>query len=109
MSAKKANDNSPGVDVACCEQAARVFKALGHPVRVAIIRCAMGEGMCVGELRECLDRNQPNISQHLSVLRECGLVVPERDGNRVRYRIADERVEGLCRSVEEIFGTDQSD
>ncbi len=105
MSSAKARGRSSGVDVACCERAARVFKALGHPVRLAIVRCALGEGMCVGELHECLDRSQPNISQHLSVLRECGLVVAEREGNRVCYRIADERVEGLFHSVEEIFDT----
>ncbi len=109
MSATKTRGESSGVDVACCERAAKVFKAMGHPVRLAIIRCALGEGMCVGELRECLDRNQPNISQHLSVLRECGLVVSEREGTRVCYRIADERVADLFRSVEEIFGADESD
>ena len=109
MSAAKTSGGSSEVDVACCEQAARVFKAMGHPVRLAIIRCALGDGMCVGDLHRCLDRSQPNISQHLSVLRECGLVVPERDGNRVCYRIADERVADLCNSVEDIFGTDESD
>lgn len=109
MVAMKTNGEPTAVDVACCEQAARIFKAMGHPVRLAIIRCALGDGMCVGELHEQLDRSQPNISQHLSVLRECGLVVPERDGNRVCYRIADERLEGLCRSVEEIFDIGEQD
>ena len=106
MPATKADKTSAEVDVECCEKAARVFKAMGHPVRLAIIRCALGEGMCVGDLHKCLDRSQPNISQHLSVLRECGLVVSERDGNSVCYRIADERVAGLWRSVEEICATD---
>ena len=104
MSSVKDREISGDVEVACCERAARAFKAMGHPVRLAIIRCAVGNGMCVGDLHRCLDRSQPNISQHLSVLREAGLLVPKRDGNRVCYHIADEHVVEMCRLAEEMFG-----
>jgi len=87
-----------------CEELARIFKAMSHPTRLAILRRAMGDGMCVGDLHECLGRSQPNISQHLAVLRDRGLVVPVRDGNRVCYRLADRRISDLLRSAESIFG-----
>lgn len=87
-----------------CEELARIFKAMSHPTRLAILRRAMGAGMCVGDLHECLGRSQPNISQHLAVLRDRGLVVPERDGNRVCYRLADRRISDLLAAAASIFG-----
>ena len=93
-------------EASCCERLAQVFKALGHPTRLAILRRAMADEMCVGDLQECLGCSQPNISQHLAVLRDRGLVVPERDGNRVCYRLTDRRIADLLRSAQEVFGRD---
>ncbi len=91
-------------DERCCEDMARVFKALANPTRLAILRRALGDGMCVGDLHECLGRSQPNISQHLAVLRDRGLVEPQRDGNRVCYQLVDERIAELLAFAEELFG-----
>lgn len=89
--------------VPCCEEMARVFKALGNATRLGILRMTMEGSMCVGDLQDELGRSQPNISQHLSVLRDRGLVVPERDGNRVCYRLSDSRIGGLLELAGEIF------
>ena len=91
-------------EVSCCERMAQVFKALAHPTRLGILRRAMGDELCVGDLQECFGCSQPNISRHLAVLRDRGLVVPERDGNRICYRLSDQRIADLLRSAQEVFG-----
>ena len=74
------------------EPLAQMFKALGHPTRLGIIAKIISGEFCVIELQEHLDRSQANLSQHLAVLRERGLAIPERQGNKVCYRLADERI-----------------
>lgn len=91
-------------DLSCCQEMARVFKALGNPTRLGILRETMRGGMCVSDLQDELERSQPNISQHLAVLRDRGLVVSEREGNRVWYRLADPRIRQLLELASEIFG-----
>ena len=66
---------------------ARAFAALGHPIRLDMLRQLVSEGeVCCGDFR-VLDRiAQPTVSHHLHVLREAGLVRSERDHSFVRYR-----------------------
>ncbi len=87
----------------CCEEMARIFKALGNPTRLGILRRIIDGGMCVGDLQDELDRSQPNISQHLGVLRDRGVVVPQRNGTRVSYRPAHPRLRELLELAAEIF------
>lgn len=87
----------------CCHRLAPIFRALGHPTRLGILRRTLEGPLCVGELQDELGCSQPSISQHLAVLRNRGVVVPERAGKRVCYRLADERIGELLRLAEEIF------
>jgi ArsR family transcriptional regulator len=75
---------------------AEILKTLASPRRLEIIhRLALGP--CeVGKLAEELGASQPNISQHLSVLRAAGIVDAERDGREVRYSLADPDVVVAC-------------
>jgi ArsR family transcriptional regulator len=90
-------------DIACCEEMARAFRALGNPTRLGILRRIIEGEMCVGDLQDELDRSQPNISQHLGVLRDRGVVVSERDGTSVSYQPADPRLGELLELAAEIF------
>ena len=74
------------------DKLAAAFGALAHPLRLSLIASILDGRLCVQDLGEALDRSQPNISQHLAVLRERGLITPERDGRRVCYRLTDERL-----------------
>lgn len=71
---------------------ARIFKALAHPVRLCILNALREEGQYVCHLVILLGRSQPNISQHLTILRAAGLVVDEREGNNILYRLNDGRL-----------------
>jgi ArsR family transcriptional regulator len=65
---------------------AKLARALGHPVRVAILRRLIERGDCVcGDIVQELPLAQSTVSQHLKVLREAGLLQGEIDGPRVCY------------------------
>ncbi len=83
------------------ETLADLFRALAHPVRLSILGRTFEGEFCVQDLGEHLDRSQPNISQHLAVLRERGLVIAERKGRRVCYRPADPRIAEVIRLASE--------
>ncbi len=75
---------------------AEVLRTLASPRRLEIIH-RLAEGPCeVRRLAEDLGASQPNISQHLSVLKSAGLVDAERDGREVRYRLSDPDVVVAC-------------
>lgn len=75
---------------------AEVLKTLASPRRLEILH-RLAEGPCeVGRLADELGISQPNVSQHLGVLRAGGLVEAERDGREVRYRLTDPDVIAAC-------------
>ena len=75
---------------------AEVLRTLANPRRLEILH-RLAEGPCeVGKLAEEIGASQPNVSQHLSVLRNAGIVEAERDGREVRYRLTDPDVITAC-------------
>lgn len=75
---------------------AEVLKTLASPRRLEIIH-RLSEGPCeVRRLAEELGASQPNVSQHLAVLRSAGLVDTERSGREIRYRLSDPDVVVAC-------------
>jgi DNA-binding transcriptional ArsR family regulator len=85
------------------EQAARALKAMSHPLRLKIL-CVLGpEEVSVQEIVAAVGTSQSNISQHLSILREKGVLRARRDANRVFYRVADERTLQLIGMMREVF------
>src|SRR2546430_1771272 len=78
------------------ELIAKYFRALGTPVRLAILELLADEGeLSVGALVERLALPQPQLSNHLACLRWCGFVTNRRDFRTVHYSIADARVTEL--------------
>ncbi|OPC77902.1 transcriptional regulator [Embleya scabrispora] len=69
---------------------ARVFKALGDPVRLrllSMIASRAGGEICVCDLTPAFDLSQPTISHHLKLLKQAGLIASERRGTWVYYRL----------------------
>lgn len=95
----------PDVSAAAAQQICDALKAVADPLRLrmllAIAADERGES-CVCDLTELSDLSQPTVSHHLRVLRDAGLVVSERRGTWVWYRISPERgaaVEALLEAV----------
>ena len=81
------------------ELIARRFRVLGEPTRIKLLdRLREGEAS-VNELTEALASSQQNVSKHLAVLAEVGILGRRKDGNHVYYRIVDEGVFALCEQV----------
>ncbi|HEU4673698.1 MAG TPA: metalloregulator ArsR/SmtB family transcription factor [Candidatus Limnocylindrales bacterium] len=81
---------------------AEVLRTLAHPRRLEILHRLAESPAEVNRLARDLGRSQPNVSQHLAILRNAGLVEADRNGREVTYRIADPDVMvacGLMRSV----------
>jgi DNA-binding transcriptional ArsR family regulator len=69
------------------DESALVLKALAHPTRLRIVNLIRVQKPCVRGIEEALGLAQPNVSQHLSLLRNVGILEAEREGNQVCYRI----------------------
>ena len=81
------------------ELIARRFRVIAEPMRIRLLdRLRDGEAS-VHELTEATGASQQNVSKHLAVLAEAGIVGRRKDGNRVHYRIVDEGVFELCEEV----------
>lgn len=77
------------------EKAARLFAALSDPARLEILIMLSRKKGCVSELQIATGRNQPNISQHLLVLRQAGLVDFKKMGRKVCYSVLKPEVKKL--------------
>lgn len=76
-------------DGSALDAAALMLRALAHPVRMRIVSL-LGDGeLCVKRLEEILGIPQPSVSQHLTRLRRAGLIMSERRGHLVCYRLTD--------------------
>jgi ArsR family transcriptional regulator, zinc-responsive transcriptional repressor len=81
---------------------AEVLETLASPRRLEILHALAKGPIEVGRLAEMIGATQPNVSQHLGILRGAGLVEAMRDGREVRYALVDPDVMvacGLMRSV----------
>ena len=85
------------------DQAARAIKAMAHPLRLKIL-CVLGnEEVSVQDIVEAVGTSQSNISQHLAILREKGVLKTRKDANRVYYRVGDQRTLALIGMMREVF------
>jgi DNA-binding transcriptional ArsR family regulator len=85
------------------ETAARALKAISHPLRLKIL-CVLGpDEVCVQDIVEAVGTSQSNISQHLGILRDKGVLQTRKDANRVFYRVADQRTLQLVIMMREVF------
>jgi DNA-binding transcriptional ArsR family regulator len=81
------------------ELIARRFRVLGEPMRIKLLdRLREGEAT-VNELTDALDASQQNVSKHLALLADVGVLGRRKEGTHVYYRIVDESVFALCEAV----------
>jgi DNA-binding transcriptional ArsR family regulator len=78
---------------------AQRFKVLSEPLRLEILQHLENGEASVSEITRAVASTQPNVSKHLRILQDGGLVARRQEGNTVYYRIADESVFELCQVV----------
>ena len=85
------------------ETASRSLKAMSHPLRLMIL-CKLGEDeFSVQDIVDNVGTSQSNISQHLAILRDKGILSARKDANKVFYKVADFKTLKLIDMMREVF------
>jgi DNA-binding transcriptional ArsR family regulator len=85
------------------ELQAKLFRGLADPSRLSILRALRNGPMAVGEIVKATGMKQPNVSNHLACLRDCGLVAVETQGRFAYYQLSDGRVGALLQLGDELL------
>ncbi|SHI94871.1 ArsR family transcriptional regulator [Dethiosulfatibacter aminovorans DSM 17477] len=80
----------------------KFFKALAHPVRIDIIKQLSAGRLCVCEIVS-EEYSQSNMSQHLKILRDAGILTVEKEGNKMMYEIKNMDIVEIIKKVDEII------
>lgn len=79
-----------------------LFKCIGNPTRYKILKMLCESPLCVNKLNEEVGFSQANISQHLRLMRNAGIVTCEKNGLNICYRLANDEIKELLKSAEQI-------
>ena len=86
-------------------QASDAMQAMAHPLRLKILCLVGNQELSVLEIVDAVGTTQSNISQHLAVLRDHGILHSRKEANKVFYRIGDPRVLQMIALTRQIFCT----
>jgi len=85
------------------ERASRSLKAMSHPLRLKVL-CTLGDReVSVQDIVDQVGTSQSNISQHLAILRDKGILTARKDANRVFYKVGDHRTLQLIGMMRQVF------
>ena len=82
---------------------AKLFRGFADPSRLSILEALRDTHLTVSEIVESTGLSQSNVSNHLSCLHDCGLVVRDQKGRYVEYRLSDLRVRDMLKTAEELL------
>lgn len=100
---KAINENQFVLHEQDIDQASRSLKAISHPLRLKIL-CTLGDReISVQDLVDAVGTSQSNISQHLAIMRDKGILMTRKEANRVFYRVGDVRTLRLISMMREVF------
>lgn len=89
---------------------ARFFKAFGDETRLRLVALLAeqesGNALCVGRLAHELDTSASNVSQHLRILKDLGLVRKERRGYRIHYFLDEEQLTAYRQATQDLLGVE---
>ena len=85
------------------EQAAIAMQAMSHPLRIKILCMLSSTEMIVQDIVDAVGTTQSNVSQHLRILKDCGIVASRKDATRIYYRIEDRRIVRMITLTRDIF------
>lgn len=82
------------------ELSVKVFKALGHPIRYKIVKFLYNGPKCVCKLNENIEFSQANLSQHLKILKEAGILKCEKVGMNMHYSLSSDEIKDIIDCVD---------
>ena len=84
-------------------QLSEMLQSIAHPFRLLIVCMLMKREMFVGEIIDALGTTKGNISQHLRLLADRGLIAHRKDGNKVFYSLKDKNLGALIDSMQKLY------
>ncbi|HOU96075.1 MAG TPA: metalloregulator ArsR/SmtB family transcription factor [Bacteroidales bacterium] len=82
------------------ERASEILKAIAHPVRISIIECLEKEGrLTVSQIHTLLGIGQANVSHHLGIMRDKGILSAKREGKNIYYSLKDDSIKLLLNCI----------
>jgi ArsR family transcriptional regulator, virulence genes transcriptional regulator len=85
------------------ENIASLLKTMSHPIRLKILCLLREQELTVGDLRENVKTTNANVSQHLSILRNQGIISSTKEANFILNRISDPRVLELMNTLQQLY------
>ena len=102
-SKEQAMDEKAKIDMTIYELQAEISKTLAHPIRLAILHSLRDGEKTVNELTEMLSARQSNLSQHLALLRQRGIVKTRKQGASIFYSTSNPKINQACDMVREVL------
>lgn len=84
----------------------KILKAMAHPIRLKIIKKLGNQKLCVCELNKDVEFTQSNLSQHLKILKDAGILESEKKGVWMHYRVKNKEILDLINIIENIISND---
>ena len=81
---------------------ADIFKALADPTRLKILECIKNGEKCICEIIPFTGKSQPNVSQHLKVMKHAGIIKDRKDGTRIMIKVSDNKIFKIIDQVKKL-------
>ena len=85
---------------------AKILKSMSHPIRLKILCLLQDRELSVGDIRNEVETTNANVSQHLNILRNQGIIDFRKDSNFIYNRITDKRILELIMRMQQLFCPD---
>ncbi len=85
------------------EAMANLLKSMAHPIRLKILCLLRDNELSVGEIKDLVETTNANVSQHLNILRNQGIIDFRREANFIYNRITDPRIVEMIKKMEQLF------
>ena len=92
------------LDLKSLELASECLKTIAHPHRLRMIQMLLSGDYTVGELADACEIPSHMASEHLRLMKRCGLLEAERDGRKTYYSVAEPHLDSIMKCIEGRFG-----
>ncbi len=79
-----------------------IFKALSDPTRLTILNAVKDKERCICEIIPLTNKSQPNVSQHLKILKNAGLINQHKEGTRLLISIKDSQLKEIITQTQQL-------
>jgi ArsR family transcriptional regulator, virulence genes transcriptional regulator len=102
-SKEQAMTEKPKIDMTIYNLQAEISKTLANPIRLAILHNLRDGEKSVNELTEILGISQSNLSQHLALMRQKGILKTRKQGTNIYYSVTNPKINQACDTVREVL------